>query len=207
MSNSPDIWSAVNGLNQQGYEGALGAATIHQTHPGNYSSLQPPHSHLVRFAYMTLFVDGDGTALFDPCRFNSVSAYCARTTLHIQWWLLKWTGVSHPCPPFTATTRHHALHQSTPRKIQQVRKLRDSFLLRTKLSSDWSLFWCFMVTVFLVSGSQRNVSGGSQTGDTLGKALASVSMHHLNPIRPSMPCYVKHKAKPWETQWHNAKGK
>lgn len=44
---------------------------------------------------------------------------------------------------------------------------------------------------FLASGSQGNVSGGSQTGDTLGKALASVSMHHLNPIRPSMPCYVK----------------
>ncbi|KAF3688713.1 Transcription factor 12 [Channa argus] len=46
MCNSPNIWSAVNGLNQQGYEGALGAATIHQTQPGNYSSLQPPQSHL-----------------------------------------------------------------------------------------------------------------------------------------------------------------
>ncbi len=37
---------------------------------------------------------------------------------------------------------------------------------------------CFFSSV---SGSHRNVSGGSQTGDTLGKALASVSMHHLNP--------------------------
>ncbi|KAK2842405.1 hypothetical protein Q5P01_012605 [Channa striata] len=46
MSNSPDIWSAVNGLNQQGYEGALGPATIHQPQSGNYSSLQPPQSHL-----------------------------------------------------------------------------------------------------------------------------------------------------------------
>uniref|UniRef100_A0AAQ5X7F6 BHLH domain-containing protein n=1 Tax=Amphiprion ocellaris TaxID=80972 RepID=A0AAQ5X7F6_AMPOC len=46
MSNSPDIWNAVNGLNQQGYEGALGAATTHQTQPGSYSSLQPTHSHL-----------------------------------------------------------------------------------------------------------------------------------------------------------------
>ncbi|KAF1386839.1 hypothetical protein PFLUV_G00099030 [Perca fluviatilis] len=46
-SNSPDIWNAVNGLNQQGYEGALGAATTHQTQPGCHSSLQPPqHSHL-----------------------------------------------------------------------------------------------------------------------------------------------------------------
>lgn len=32
------------------------------------------------------------------------------------------------------------------------------------------------------------MSGGSQTGDTLGKALASVSMHHLNPIRPAHLC-------------------
>ncbi|XP_022048624.1 transcription factor 12-like [Acanthochromis polyacanthus] len=46
MSNSPDIWNAVNGLNQQGYEGALGAATTHQTQPGSYSSLQPTHGHL-----------------------------------------------------------------------------------------------------------------------------------------------------------------
>jgi len=47
MSNSPDIWNAVNGLNQQGYEGALGATSTHQTQPGSYSSLQPTHSHLV----------------------------------------------------------------------------------------------------------------------------------------------------------------
>uniref|UniRef100_A0A673C4K7 Transcription factor 12 n=1 Tax=Sphaeramia orbicularis TaxID=375764 RepID=A0A673C4K7_9TELE len=44
-NNSPDIWNAVNGLNQQGYEGALGAATTLQTQPGSYSNLQP-HSHL-----------------------------------------------------------------------------------------------------------------------------------------------------------------
>lgn len=33
--------------------------------------------------------------------------------------------------------------------------------------------------VFSVSGSHRNVSAGSQTGDTLGKALASVSTEQL----------------------------
>lgn len=47
-SNFPDIWSAVNGLNQHGYEGALGVTSSHQTQAGNYSSLQP-HGHLVRF--------------------------------------------------------------------------------------------------------------------------------------------------------------
>lgn len=58
MSNSPNIWNAVNGLNQQGYEGALGAATTHQTQAGSYSSLQPPHSHLVRLTFRNLDVDG-----------------------------------------------------------------------------------------------------------------------------------------------------
>uniref|UniRef100_A0A3Q2YAQ4 BHLH domain-containing protein n=1 Tax=Hippocampus comes TaxID=109280 RepID=A0A3Q2YAQ4_HIPCM len=37
--------SAVNGLNQHGYEGALGVTSSHQTQAGNYSSLQP-HGHL-----------------------------------------------------------------------------------------------------------------------------------------------------------------
>lgn len=46
MSSSPDIWTAVNGLNQQGYEGALGATQ--QTQPGSYSGLLPAHNHLVR---------------------------------------------------------------------------------------------------------------------------------------------------------------
>lgn len=67
MSNSPDIWNAVNGLNQQGYEGALGAATTHQTQPGSYSSLQPAHSHLVRFTSGTSGVDSN--KLFDLCCF------------------------------------------------------------------------------------------------------------------------------------------
>lgn len=55
-TNSPDIWNAVNGLNQQGYEGALGAATSLQTQPGSYASMQP-HSHLVRFTSSPLHTD------------------------------------------------------------------------------------------------------------------------------------------------------
>ncbi|XP_034032095.1 transcription factor 12-like [Thalassophryne amazonica] len=43
IGNLPDIWNAVNGLNQQGYEGALGADTSHQSQ--SYNNL-PPHSHL-----------------------------------------------------------------------------------------------------------------------------------------------------------------
>lgn len=49
MAGSPDIWTAVNGLNQQGYEGALGALPAHQTQPGGgYGSLEAAHAHLVR---------------------------------------------------------------------------------------------------------------------------------------------------------------
>lgn len=124
-SNSPDIWNAVNGLNQQGYEGALGAATTHQTQPGSYSSLQPPHSHLVRFTSRTL--DVDNTALlFPPSPVYLTVGFCLwfRNTPHIRWWPLIWTAASHPCPRFTATTRPHARRRSTPQRIQQVRKLR-----------------------------------------------------------------------------------
>ncbi|XP_055365400.1 transcription factor 12-like isoform X2 [Betta splendens] len=38
MSGSPDIWNAVNGLNQQGYEAALGALAGHQTQAGSFHS-------------------------------------------------------------------------------------------------------------------------------------------------------------------------
>lgn len=74
MSNSPDIWNAVNGLNQQGYEGALGAAPTHQTQPGSYSNLQPPsHNHLVRFTSTSS--DIDNTALLNPLRIKRVFVY------------------------------------------------------------------------------------------------------------------------------------
>lgn len=121
MSNSPDIWNAVNGLNQQGYEGALGAAPTHQTQPGSYSNLQPPsHNHLVRFTSTSS--DIDNTALLNPLRIKRVFVLRFRTTLHIQWWLPISTGVSHQCPLSTATIRHRALRHSTPQRIQQVRK-------------------------------------------------------------------------------------
>lgn len=49
-----------------------------------------------------------------------------------------------------------------------------------------------------------NLSGASQTGDTLGKALASVSMNHLTLIKATYLCSVifkrvrsEHKTKPW----------
>uniref|UniRef100_A0AAQ6IQS7 BHLH domain-containing protein n=1 Tax=Anabas testudineus TaxID=64144 RepID=A0AAQ6IQS7_ANATE len=122
MSNSPDIWSAVNGLNQQGYEGALGAATIHQTHPGNYSSLQPPHSHLD----------------YSP---HSVMA----------------AEMNRGLPPMST---FHC--NNTASRTPSVNTSENS------------------------TGSQRNVSGGSQTGDTLGKALASIySPDHTSSSFPS----------------------
>lgn len=62
-SNSPDIWNGVNGLNQQGYEGALGVATTHQTQPGSYN-LQPTHTHMVRFTARRLHIAA--TALLSP---------------------------------------------------------------------------------------------------------------------------------------------
>lgn len=162
-SNSPDIWNAVNGLSQQGYEGALGAG--HQTQPGGYSNLQQTHNHMVRFSPRGGVMSAQHFEA--PRRIKGV-CFLLRTTLHTQSWLLTSPGLSRQCPPFTATPR------STPRTAQQV---TTTLLLR----SFWPLF---TVTpdrecCFSVSGSHRNVSAGSQTGDTLGKALASVSTRHL----------------------------
>ncbi|XP_035499315.1 transcription factor 12 isoform X2 [Scophthalmus maximus] len=111
-SNSPDIWNAVNGLNQQGYEGALGAATTHQTQPGSYSSLQPPHSHLEYSSHSVMAAD-----------------------------------MNRGLPPMSTFHRNNA----APRTPS----------VNTSENST-------------VTGSQGNVSGGSQTGATLGKALASI---------------------------------
>uniref|UniRef100_A0A3Q4H0B3 BHLH domain-containing protein n=1 Tax=Neolamprologus brichardi TaxID=32507 RepID=A0A3Q4H0B3_NEOBR len=126
MGNSPDIWNAVNGLNQQGYEGALGVATTHQTQPGSYSSLQPAHSHLDFSPHAVLAVD-----------------------------------MNRALPPMSTFHRSNAVSR-TPS-------------VNTSESS---------------AGSQGNVSGASQTGDTLGKALASVStttsiLLDLSPESPS----------------------
>ncbi|XP_028263910.1 transcription factor 12-like [Parambassis ranga] len=124
MSSSPDIWNAVNGLNQQGYEGALGAATTHQTQPGSYRNLQPTHSHLD----------------YSP---HSVMA----------------AEMNRGLPPMS--TFH--LNNTAP---------RPSSINNSENST--------------VSGSQGNVSGASQTGDTLGKALASIySPDHTSSSFPS----------------------
>ncbi|KAK5867233.1 hypothetical protein PBY51_011744 [Eleginops maclovinus] len=122
-SNSPDIWNAVNGLNQQGYEGALGAA--HQTQTGSYSSLQPAqHSHLNYSPHSVVAAD-----------------------------------MNRGLPPMSTFHRNNTAAR-TP----------------TINTSDNST----------VSGSKGHVSGGSQTGDTLGKALASIySPDHTSSSFPS----------------------
>ncbi|XP_034391867.1 transcription factor 12-like [Cyclopterus lumpus] len=125
MSNSPDIWNAVNGLNQQGYEGALGAATTHQTQPGSYSSLQPlQHSHLD----------------YSP---QSVMA----------------ADMNRGLPPMSTFHRNN-----TASRTPSVNTSENS----------------------TVSGNKGHVSAGSETGDTLGKALASIySPDHTSSSFPS----------------------
>uniref|UniRef100_A0A672I9M7 Transcription factor 12 n=1 Tax=Salarias fasciatus TaxID=181472 RepID=A0A672I9M7_SALFA len=122
MSNSPDIWSAVNGLNQQGYEGALGAATTHQAQAGSYSNLQPTHSHLDYSPHSVMAAD-----------------------------------MNRGLPPMSTFHRNSAAP-------------RTPSITNTENST----------------GSQGNMSGGSQTGDTLGKALASIySPDHTSSSFPS----------------------
>ncbi|KAM3608928.1 uncharacterized protein V6R79_006910 [Siganus canaliculatus] len=128
MGNSPDIWNAVNGLNQQGYEGALGVATTQQTQPVSYNNLQPPppppHSHLDYSPQSLMAAD-----------------------------------MNRGLPPMSTFHRNNTAPH-TPS-------------VTTSESST-------------VSGIQRNVSGGSQTGDTLGKALASIySPDHTSSSFPS----------------------
>uniref|UniRef100_A0A3Q3FM78 BHLH domain-containing protein n=1 Tax=Labrus bergylta TaxID=56723 RepID=A0A3Q3FM78_9LABR len=121
-SNSPDIWNAVNGLNQQGYEGALGVATTHQTQAGSYSSLPPSHSHLDYSPHAVMAAD-----------------------------------MNRGLPPMSTFHRNNA----APRTPS----------VNTSENS---------------TGNQGNVSLGSQTGDTLGKALASIySPDHTSSSFPS----------------------
>lgn len=124
MSNSADIWSAVNGLNQQGYEGALGTATAHQGQSGSYSSLQPAHSHLDYSPHSVMTAD-----------------------------------MNRGLPPMSTFHRNNTASRTSS--------------INTSENTT-------------VSGSQGNVSGGSQTGDTLGKALASIySPDHTSSSFPS----------------------
>ncbi|XP_027897196.1 transcription factor 12-like isoform X2 [Xiphophorus couchianus] len=122
MSNSPDIWSAVNGLNQQGYEGALGASAGQQTQLGSYNSLQPTHGNLD----------------FSP---HSVLA----------------AEMNRGLPPMSTFHRNNTVSRSPPDSHSEN-----------------------------PAGSQVNLSGASQTGDTLGKALASIySPDHTSSSFPS----------------------
>ncbi|MEQ2183696.1 hypothetical protein GOODEAATRI_000666 [Goodea atripinnis] len=110
MSNSPDIWNAVNGLNHQAYEGALGASAGHQAQLGSFSSLQPAHGNLD----------------FSP---HSVVA----------------AEMNRGLPPMSTFHRNNTVSRSPSDNASEN-----------------------------PAGSHVNVSGASQTGDTLGKALASV---------------------------------
>lgn len=116
-TNSPDIWSAVNGLNQQGYEGALGAATSLLSQSGSYGAMQP-HSHLD----------------FSP---HSVMA----------------ADLNRGLPPMSS------FHRNTTAPSRN--------------------------TINATDNSTGN-HGSSQTGDTLGKALASIySPDHTSSSFPS----------------------
>ncbi|XP_037111205.1 transcription factor 12-like [Syngnathus acus] len=122
-SNLPDIWSAVNGLNQHGYEGALGATSNHQTQAGNYSSLQP-HGHLDYSPHSAIAAD-----------------------------------MNRALPPMSTFHRNNVSSHTSS--------------INTTDNST-------------VSGNHTNVPGGSQTGDTLGKALASIySPDHTSSSFPS----------------------
>ncbi|XP_061825708.1 transcription factor 12-like [Nerophis lumbriciformis] len=121
-SNLPDIWSAVNGLNQHGYEGVLGVTGNHQTQAGSFNSLQQQHGHL----------DYSPHSVMD---------------------------MNRALPPMSTFHRNNA-----PSHAPSVDTTENS----------------------TVSGNQTNVSRGSQTGDTLGKALASIySPDHTSSSFPS----------------------
>uniref|UniRef100_A0A3P9IUT0 BHLH domain-containing protein n=1 Tax=Oryzias latipes TaxID=8090 RepID=A0A3P9IUT0_ORYLA len=123
MSSSPDIWTAVNGLNQQGYEGALGATATQQTQPGGYSGLLPTHNHL-SFPSHSLVAD-----------------------------------MNRSLPPMSTFHRNNAVSHTPPGNISENST---------------------------VSGNHGGMSGTSQTGDTLGKALASIySPDHTSSSFPS----------------------
>lgn len=115
-TNSPDIWSAVNGLNQQGYEGALGAAASLLSQSGSYGGMQP-HSHLD----------------FSP---HSVMA----------------ADLNRGLPPMSSFHRNNTASRNA---------------------------------INATDNSTGNM-GSSQTGDTLGKALASIySPDHTSSSFPS----------------------
>ncbi|XP_043979508.1 transcription factor 12-like isoform X2 [Gambusia affinis] len=148
MSNSPDIWSAVNGLNQQGYEGALGASAGHQTQLGSYNNLQPTHGNLVSFPSSAL-VNVDTKTLVFKTRLLSGQDFSPHSVLAAE--------MNRGLPPMSTFHRNNTVSRSPSDSHSEN-----------------------------PAGSQVNVSGASQTGDTLGKALASIySPDHTSSSFPS----------------------
>lgn len=81
-----------------------------------------------------------------------------------------------------ATPRTPAINTSDTGDSMEIVSFHGLFLIRLARFCTNTLY-LVLFSFSPASGSKRNVSGGSQTGDTLGKALASVRIDHLNPIR------------------------
>lgn len=157
--------------------------------PGHYmltacQLLQPVH--LTVFAYFS----GLLSTFSDCCRYEQGSS----SHVHFS---PQQCSITHVCQ------RVRELHRWAHDKMLLTGYLSSIFLL---VAIIWKIFKCLNVVFFSVSGNQGNVS---QTGDTLGKALASVSMPHLNPIRPaSVPRYVlTRKQELWKLQKYDANRK
>lgn len=103
MSNSPDIWSAVNGLNQQGYEGALGASAGHQTQLGSYNNLQPTHGNLVSFPSSAL-VNVDTKTLVFKTRLLSGQDFSPHSVLAAE--------MNRGLPPMSTFHRNNTVSRS-----------------------------------------------------------------------------------------------
>lgn len=108
MANSPDIWNAVNGLNQQGYEAALGG---HQTQPGGYGNLEAAHDHMVR---LRTFPSFRGAPVTRGQHSLSRVTVCRTRTPPTRCWLLTSAGGSRRCPPSIAATWHRAPLRTPP---------------------------------------------------------------------------------------------
>lgn len=149
-SNSPDIWNAVNGLNQQGYEGALGAATSHQTQPGSYGSLQPPHSHLVRFTSRTL--DVDSIALFNPRGLN----VCLLTVQDYSPHSVMAADMNRGLPPMSTFHRNNTASRNTSENStgEEMEKIIFTAYFSSGLSALYCNIYQWMFFFFLLQSQE-----------------------------------------------------
>lgn len=147
----------------------------------SYSNLQP-HGHLVSFSSCSLDVDLPDQQHPNLCGLNPYVCLSQDFSPHS---VLAADG-SRALPPMSTFHRSStAPRGASETSAGEIKHQTCGYIQGCLLLVDMS-HKC-LVVLFPVSGSQRNVSGGSQTGDTLGKALASVSMHHCNPIRAAHP--------------------